>query len=173
MSSLVKIDSIVHTGSGSAASLTGIDGTYDCYEAIFYMNHVGYNNGLNIEVLKGGTVFNGNSYQRALYYSSSNSTTRFEQAGTSTRSIFLNNMQGNHPTDGADGFVRLRLYNFAAAGYDYITFNAIKENHERGCKMNASGAVVVKDASASDGIQITQNSGANHFVTHAVLYGVK
>jgi len=173
MSSLVKIDSILHTGTGSAASLTGIDDTYDCYEAIFYMNHIGYNNGLNIEVLKSGTVFNGNSYQRALYYSSSDGTSRFEQAGTAIRTTFLNNMQGNHTSDGADGIVRLRLYNFAAAGYDYITINAIKQNHERGTKMNASGALVVKDASASDGIQITQNGGSNHFVTHAVLYGVK
>lgn len=173
MSSLVLIDSILHTGSGSAANLTGIDDTYDSYEAHFYMNHIGYNNGLNIRVLKSGSPYTGNSYARACYYSSSNSTTRFEQAGVSTAATILNNMQGNHATDGSDGFIRLRLYNFAAAGYDYINFNGIKENHERGNKMNASGALVVKDASASDGIQITQNSGANHFVCHAILYGVK
>tara|TARA_R100000742_G_C4229108_1_gene51085 strand:+ start:111 stop:632 length:522 start_codon:yes stop_codon:yes gene_type:complete len=172
MSSLVMIDRAVIGANSMDAIVTGIDGTYDHYVVFAKNLGGGYNKAINYRVTKSGTPLSDSDYEyagRVLY----NGGIRAETNTGNSYGRLTNNWGANNDNNYAAAYFEMHLYNFAASDYDYIlTYgNAGLSNDSYGYPL-INQTCVVKDATASDGIQIMRSSSEDVSFVDLGLYGV-
>ena len=174
MSSLVMIDHAIKGDDTSRElKVTGIDDTYDRYLVIGRGLTSSYNTAISVRVTKSGTPHTANEYARAGYKLRSDSTSLLNESnsGGSTFRIFNNN-SGTNMYNTSTGLIYIYLTNFSdASGYDYLMVHGVSESNAQNGIANPLASCVVKNASASDGIILYQNSN-NLRMGELTLYGM-
>jgi len=177
MSSLVAIDTISN-GSTSSAELkiTGIDNSFERYLVIGTNIGTNYNTQLNIQVTKSGTAFSSAVYDSVGYNLRSDYTSKLNRSTTNNTSFqyLWNNMTGANMYNQETCFFYLYLTNFAdATKYDYMQFaSGVAESNGQQGYYAPNSVCIVKDASASDGILLRENSN-QLYTGEMTLYGIK
>ena len=174
MSSLVMVNRTVIGANTMDAIITGIDSTYDHYVLMAKNMGGGYNKSINWRVTKSGTPHtDASDYEysgRNIY----NGGLRARNHTGNSMSQIANNWGENNGRNFAAAFFEMHLYNFAASDYDYVTTygNAGLSNDSYGYPIPHTGCVV-KDATASDGIQLMRSSTEDVSFVDMCLYGVR
>ncbi len=176
MSSLVMIDHF-YKGNDTSTELkvTGIDETYDRYLVIASRLTSHYNTSIDLRVTKSGTAHTSSDYESTGYNLNSNASGLTNRANTGNTVIqFYNNNSGSNMYNSCTGFMYLYLTNFGnSSGYDYIDAHGVSESNAQNGWATPLASCVVKNASASDGIVLTQSAGVNQlFMGQLSLYGI-
>jgi len=175
MSSLVAIDTISNGSTSSAeVKLTGIDDSFERYLVIGTNIGSNYNTQLNIQVTKSGTAFSSAVYDSVGYNLRSDTTTKLNRSVLSSVFQIWNNMSGPNVYNQETCFFYLYLTNFAdATKYDYMQLaSGVAESNTQQGYYAPNSVCIVKDASASDGILLKENSG-QLYTGEMTLYGIK
>ena len=174
MSALVVVDSKKCTGTSDTSIVTGIDDTYSVYMVSVKSLATNYNSGLNFRVTKSGSPHTSSEYEyfgQATNSANSSAYAQYNSANSYAR--LVNNTNGSNAYNHGEFSVELYLYNFNnSSGYDFIFQKGVGESNDQKCWGMPSHYTVVKNASASDGIQLLDNSGNNLFCV-MTLYGLK
>ncbi len=175
MSSLIMVNRTVIGADSMDATITGIDDTYDHYVLMAKNLGGGYNKSINFRVTKSGTPHtDASDYEYSGRNIYNGGLRARNHAGNSLAQI-TNNWGENNDRNYAAAFFEMHLYNFAADDYDYVTTYGCAglSNDSYGYPIPHT-AFVVKDATASDGIQLLRDSsGTTMAFMDICLYGVK
>ena len=175
MSSLVMIDHQIKGDDTSRELNGGIDGTYDRYLAIAKGLTSSYNKSIELRVTKSGTAHTSSEYVQAGYKLRSDTTTVLSESNSSgTRFRVTNNNSGNNMYNTATGLIYFYLTNFAdSSGYDYIMAHGVSESNAQNGYGVPLASCIVENASASDGITLTQDNGGSQLrMGELTLYGM-
>jgi hypothetical protein len=175
MSSLVAIDTVSNGSTSNAeVKLTGIDDSFERYVLIGTNIGSNYNTQMNIQVTKSGTAHTSSDYECVGYNLRSDTTSILNRATTSSTQFQIwNNMTGGNLYNQETAFFYLYLTNFAdATKYDYMYLSGVAESNGQQGYYAPLNACVVKNASASDGILLRENSG-QLYTGEMTLYGIK
>lgn len=175
MSSFVAIDTI-DKGSTSNAEfkITGIDNTFSRYLVVVHHSSSNYNSQMNIQVTKSGVAYTSAVYEEAGYNCRSDTSTQIQRGRTAQTSMqVFNNMTGPNSYNQETSITHIYLTNFAdPTKYDYIQVSGVAESNAQNGYYSPNQVCVVKNASASDGILIRENS-VQYFRGTMTLYGIK
>ena len=174
MSSLIMVNRTVIGADSMDATITGIDDTYDHYVLMAKNLGGGYNKSINFRVTKSGTPHtDASDYEYSGRNIYNGGLRARNHAGNSLAQI-TNNWGENNDRNYAVAFFEMHLYNFAADDYDYVTTYGCAglSNDSYGYPIPHT-ACVVKDATASDGIQFTRSSTQTMAFMDICLYGVR
>jgi len=176
MSSLVMIDYMMKgTDTSTELKVTGIDDTYDRYLVIASRLTSSYNTSIDLRVTKSGTAYTSSVYESTGYNLNSNASGLTNRSSSGdTRIRVFNNNQGGNMYNTCTGLMYFYLTNFSnASGYDYIDTHGVSESNGQNGWSAPLASCVVKNASASDGVVITQQNGASQIKMGQIsLYGI-